>query len=283
MATPATQVENPYDTLPRVGPYEVSIGRALITMVEPQPGHEQAYNRWYEDDHYYAGALAWPWLFAGRRWVAPRELQALRYPAESKLVQPLRRGCYMSLYWITDGRFEQFSQWATATNQRLNADGRIFMQRDHVFTAFQDYVGCAYRDAKGPRDIHALDYPFAGLVVEVVEAPDAASRQKLERWLLYTHLPARLRGSPAAMCLAFRTEAVPDTTPAYVLRGMETTRNDRRVTLLWFLQADPRQCWKEHFVDEGAAVAKGGLGQVDFCAPFIPTHPGSDDYVDQLR
>ena len=53
---------------------------ALITMVQPHVGHERAYNRWYEDDHFYAGAMCMPWMMAGRRFVAARELQVLRYP-----------------------------------------------------------------------------------------------------------------------------------------------------------------------------------------------------------
>ena len=69
---------SPYSTLPAEGPYDVEIGSALITMVEPHEGHEHAYNRWYEDDHFYSGAMAMPWMFAGRRWVAPTDLQALR-------------------------------------------------------------------------------------------------------------------------------------------------------------------------------------------------------------
>src|SRR6516165_5842572 len=83
---------DPYYELPKVGPYEVRIGSGLITMVEPHIGHEHAYNRWYEDDHYYAGCLAMPWMFAGRRWVAPVDLQKLRYPADSAVAQPIDAG-----------------------------------------------------------------------------------------------------------------------------------------------------------------------------------------------
>ncbi|MEU2338879.1 hypothetical protein ABZ608_35840 [Streptomyces sp. NPDC013172] len=36
-----------YAELAAVGPYGVRPGHALITMVEPHPGHEYAYNRWY--------------------------------------------------------------------------------------------------------------------------------------------------------------------------------------------------------------------------------------------
>ena len=34
---------------------EVRLGSMLFTLVEPHRGHEVAYNRWYERDHFYAG------------------------------------------------------------------------------------------------------------------------------------------------------------------------------------------------------------------------------------
>ena len=81
-------MSDPYYELPKTGAYEVTIGSALITMVEPHEGHERAYNRWYEDDHFYAGATAGPWMFAARRWVATRDLQSLRYPDDSPIARP---------------------------------------------------------------------------------------------------------------------------------------------------------------------------------------------------
>lgn len=44
-------------------PDGVQLGGALISLVEPSPGYERAYNRYYEDDHFYAGAMAGPWVF----------------------------------------------------------------------------------------------------------------------------------------------------------------------------------------------------------------------------
>ena len=48
------------------------------------------------------------------------------------------------------------------------------MDRDHTFTSFQRYLGPIYRDDDGPRDIHSLNYPYGGLVVEVIDANDSA-------------------------------------------------------------------------------------------------------------
>ena len=268
------------------------IGHSLITMIEPHPGEEYAYNRWYEDDHFYA-AMCCPWMFAGKRWVATRELQGLRMPAKSNLAEPLGKGCYLTVYWIAADHFDEYSNWPSrAANKFKRGDRRthLFVKRDLVFTAFQEYIGPVYRDKTGPRDIHALDYPWSGLVLEVVESPNAESRPKLEQWLREEHLPKSLNGSPAAMCLLFRTHPEPDlSTPKraedkeLLTPSMETTRHDRRVTLLWFLEKDPRECWSSHFQSEKDRIADGHLGHMDFCAPFIPTFQGTDRYLDELR
>ncbi|MFC8952825.1 hypothetical protein ACFT8P_09275 [Streptomyces sp. NPDC057101] len=288
-----------YAELASVGPYGVRPGHALITMVEPHPGHEHAYNRWYEDDHYYAGAMAMPWMFAGRRWVATRELQELRRPEKSAVARPVTAGCYLSTYWITEGRYDEHMKWTVGINKRLNHDGRVHQERTHVFTSFQDHEATVYRDgAAGPRDVHALDHPYAGLVLQVVDTENPDRRAALLDRLVTRDLPHRLAGSPAAMVTIFRPTPLPGDRMTYVkqVEGVDT-----RLTLLWFLDQDPRTCWTHHFADlewlgdgdgdgdEGAGEGRGagtdrGAGvRVELVAPFIPTVPGTDRYVDELR
>ncbi|GKQ36695.1 hypothetical protein [Streptomyces sp. A012304] len=270
-----------YAELAAVGPYGVRPGHALITLVEPHPGHEYAYNRWYEDDHYYAGAMAMPWMYAGRRWVATRDLQLLRRPEKSAVAQPVTTGCYLSTYWITDGRYDDHMRWTVAINKRLNHDARVYRDRTHVFTAFQDHETTVYRDgAAGPRDFHALDHPYAGLVLQVVDAESPRQRADLLRWLTTRHLPRRLAASPAAMVTVFRPTPLPGDRMTYV-KQVEAV--DTRLTLLWFLETDPRDAWDRHFTGLEEAVGESGLGRVELLAPFIPTVPGTDRYVDRLR
>ncbi|GAA3866181.1 hypothetical protein GCM10023084_19330 [Streptomyces lacrimifluminis] len=270
-----------YAELASVGPYGVDVGHALITMVEPHQGHERAYHRWYEDDHFIAGAMAMPWMYAGRRWVATRDLQLLRYPSESAVACPVTDGCYLSVYWMTAGRYEEHMRWTVGINKRLNRDGRVFQQRTHVFTAFQDHETTVYRDgATGPRDFHALDHPYAGLVLQVIDAESPEARAGLLEWLRTRHLPGRLAGSPAAMVTVFHPTPLPGDRMTYV---KQVEGVDVRLTLLWFLEADPRDCWESHFAGLGEAVAEVGLGRVELVAPFIPTVPGTDLYVAELR
>lgn len=269
-----------YGELAATGPYAAKIGHALITMVEPHPGHERSYNRWYEDDHFNSGAMAMPWMFAGRRWVAPTWLQSLRYPSDFAVAQPVEAGKYITLYWLTEGRYDDHMAWTVATNKRLKADDRIHMDRTHVYTAFQAYRGASYRDETGPRDIHALDYPFGGLVLEVIDAPSQSGREALLEWLKSERVPQALAGSDAMMCLYFQPTPLPADKMSYV-KDVEGV--DNRLTLLWFLEGDPAASWDRSFAGNGERVSASGLGRMELAAPFIPTLPGTDKYVDQLR
>ena len=79
---------------------EVRLGTMLFTLVEPHRGHEVAYNRWYERDHFYAGCMVGPWLFAGRRFVATRAAEGspLRQRA-----RPVRRRRIWVPTWPSTG------------------------------------------------------------------------------------------------------------------------------------------------------------------------------------
>jgi hypothetical protein len=271
-----------YSQLPASGPYEVAIGGALISLVEPWPGTEHAYNRWYEDDHFYSGALAMPWMFAGGRFVATRDLQLLRYPEDSVVAQPLSAGCYLHLYWITAGRMDDHIAWTTNTNDRLRADKRIHLERTHVYTSFQDYLGAQRVNEDGPTDVHTLDHGYPGVVMEVVDANPGSSRQDLDSWLVEHYVPWVQQGphNPVTHTLRFAPQPLPEGKQPDVadIPGL-----DRRITLLHFLDEDPRLRWQTRFARHGARIESSGLGRMELCAPFIAVAHGTNRYVDELR
>ena len=297
-----------YTDVPSTLSHAVAIGGALITMVEPHPGHEKAYNRWYEDDHFYAGAMCMPWMMAGRRFVATRDLQLLRYPADSFIAQPVTAGCYIHLYWITVEHFDDHLAWTRSTNLQLTAQDRRFEERTHVFTEFQEYAGATYRDGDGPRDIHSLDYPYGGIVLEVIHAGEGVDRADLDQWVRDVYLPEVVGapGSGAAQSLRFVSRAAGEPPRAGLggptaeeqkaeeeaeqvgpqvmvpQRGFAIPGAARRFTLIHFLDDDPRASWPA-WTDHGAAVSAGGLGRLELCAPFIPVLHGTNRYTDELR
>jgi hypothetical protein len=103
----------------------------------------------------------------------------------------------------------------------------------------------------------------------------------LSGWLKNTYLPKMMGGSPVAMTLCLRPEALPDDAPAYVPRP-SAEENDRRYLLLSFLEAEPQPGWSDMFKAFDAALTASHLGRIIYAGPFIPTIPGTDKYVDEL-
>ena len=269
------------------GPDEPRLGGALITWVEPAPEHVVGYNRWYEDDHMITGAMVMPWMFSCRRWVAPRWIQHLRAPTGSRVADPLDRGKYIGVYWVNEGRVAEHESWAIAANIRLHEEGRgsyrghgadPLEERQHVFTAFCDYLGATYRDDDVPRAVHTLVQPYQGLVVELLDAPKPEARAELHKWIADDDLPERVDG-PVAVALRFDPRP---RTPSTLTHVRELECPDRIAVVLHFLECDPRDCWDERFADAAVRIAEGGKGTLAVQAAFIPTRHGTNVYTDEL-
>src|SRR5258708_6387001 len=99
----------------------IKLGSMLLTLVEPHRGHEVAYNRWYERDHFYAGCMVGPYNFAGRRFVATADLKALRDPDPSAITGEPERGSYVAVYWVLDRYFDVWNRWALRQVDALHA------------------------------------------------------------------------------------------------------------------------------------------------------------------
>jgi hypothetical protein len=261
-----------------IGDEGVHLGGMLFTLVEPHPGHEVDYHRWYERDHFYSGCLEGPWLFAGRRWVATRELKDLRAPADSPIAAPLDAGSFLATYWILKGRFAEHIEWGTRQVHWLHDNGRMFPHRDHVHTFMYVNRWTVRRDPDGVPPELALDHPFPGLLATMVRANDDDARKPLSTWLRDELLPEAIAGTPAALVVGFTPIPMPDDAP--VDQDLPEGMGQRQL-LLWFLDEDPRSC-SELYADLERRIATSGLGRLDLAAPFIPTIPGTDTYCDEL-
>ena len=220
---------------------EGRLGAMLFTLVEPHPGYEVAYNRWYERDHFYAGCMVGPWLFAGRRWVATPDLKAQRTGTDPDLFGGRERGMYLAVYWILDGRHEEHVDWALRQVQWLHANGRMFAERDHVHTLLYRHRWTAAADPDGVPAELALDHPFGGLTASLV--PDAT--------------PALDAG--AALSLGFAPIPLPADAPV-TQQGLD--RLDGTTMVLSFHPGAP------------PAPAAGEPSAL-WRAPFVPTVPGA--------
>lgn len=266
--------------------YPIRLGSLLFTLVEPHRGHEVAYHRWYERDHFYAGCLTGPHLFAGQRFVATRPLKdqrtATAAPASGHA--PLfdgdpALGSYLAVYWIEQGHHAEHLEWALERVLWLHRNGRMFAERDHVHTLLFHHRTGVWRDDDGVPAELALDHRFAGLGVSMVDATGDTTVADLLAWLEGEHLPAVLADGPAALALASVPEPLEDDAP---VQQPDPGDLGRRVLLLWFLDQDPGPAWPALAAAHAEGVAAGGLGEVVWSAPFVPTEPGTDRYADEL-
>ena len=179
-----------------VGDYPIKVGSLLLTLVDPHPGFERAYNRWYERDHFYAGCMIGPFLFAGSRWVATRDLKDRRWPAgEETIASPTDAGSYVAIYFVEAGHHEDhFSTWARPQVNALYAEGRGFAERRHIHTVLFDHLGAVYRDDDPVPVELALDHGYDGIVLLWLDGVDRDAAE-LHAELAQRAAPELLEGS----------------------------------------------------------------------------------------
>ena len=270
---------------------EVAVGSMLFTLVDPNPGHEVAYNRWYERDHLYSGCMVGPWLFANRRWVATRPLKDLRYPtdvpAEDAVADPVDRGSYLATYFIHKGHEAEHFAWANKQVFELYSNGRGFDERTHAHTSLYFIVGEDHRDPDGVPSHMALDHPYAGLVSVHVDRADGVAHPEFAEWFRSTAAPVLFADgddgstSPVDQVLHWRP-IIPKGEEGNAPMKLGTGPGTRQRSMqLMFLTSEPTAAW-DRIQDYTDRVEESGLATVRLAAPFIPTIPGTDTYTDQL-
>ena len=264
-----------------VNDYPVKVGSMLLTLVDPERGYERAYNRWYERDHFYAGCLIGPYLFAGARWVATRALKDLRWPRESAIAQPFDAGSYMATYWVLEGHHEEhFEAWARPQVRELYAEGRGFAKRTHVHTALFDHLGASYRDADPVPIELALDRGYDGLVAVWLDGigRDAAL---LARELTQELVPQLLAESNVEIASSWTPSAGENEPKNVPMHLGSRAGGPERLCQLFFLTGDVRAPL-ERLRSYTQAVESAGLAKTRLVAPLVRTVPGTDRYVGEL-
>ncbi len=261
------------------GAEPIKLGSMLFTVVEPHRGHEVAYNRWYERDHFYAGCMIGPYNFAGRRFVATADLKALRDPDPAPITGSKERGSYVALYWVLDGYHDLWNRWAVRQVNALHAAGRMFEARDHVHTLLYRFEWECRREADGVPVELALDHPFEGLVAVWVDRDEGVPVADFGARLRGEVLDAVLPGTKAALVAAFSPLPLLIDAPGDVPRQ---DADDRRVLLLWFFDEHPAAHLTGTIGAHRRRLEDAGLGTVVTALPFIPTRPGTDTYTDRL-
>jgi len=233
-----------------VNDFPIKVGSTLFTLVDPEPGFEVEYNRWYERDHFYAGCLVGPWLFAGRRWVATRALKDLRFPrGDTPLASPVDRGSYLAVYWVLEGKHGAHFKWAVEQVVDLYKDGRGFAHRTHAHTVLLEQPSAHYRDSDPVPIELALDHAYDGLAVVALDRADGVTHDQLDTHLAEVSLPRLMgadgaTGSGVASMVSWNYQPLGsgDTDNAPMDLGMPPGGPERRVQM-FFLDREPTEVW----------------------------------------
>ena len=260
--------------------YPVKVGTFLFTMVEPHKGHEVAYNRWYEHDHFYSGCLVGPNVFAGDRFVATRRLKKLRSKAANDMTPDRSTGSYLAVYWWQKGTTEECNRWNVDNVNMLHQQGRMFAERDHVHTLLYDMRWSEQRDPKGCTIELGLDHGYPGIVVVAGDLAEGVTHDQWDAWFRENWLQRAfskkwgpdLVGSGTVIPLA-------DDAPADVVRP---AAGPRRFLQLHFLDHDPEKGWDKGYAKIGKAIDASGLATHVWTAPFQQTNFGTDDFTDEI-
>lgn len=137
----------------------------------------------------------------------------------------------------------------------------------------------------GPLDMHALVYPFTGVVLKVVRTQQGHSRRDMVSLLIGEDITSQMTPTRTVMCLVCLDEDLRDTIAKRTSRIPRTYGDeaDERVSLLWFVEDDLLDGWRDRFPVHAEMMRKGDMGTLIFASPFIPVVPGTNNYMDSLR
>jgi hypothetical protein len=255
----------------------IELGHALLTMIEPARNDVAEYNSWYERDHFLSGVLTGPAAFAGRRYVATRKLKDLRFPAESPIARPADQGSFTTLYWIEDALLADHLSWGYPEAARLAGLGRMNPNRTHVSSDYFDLVNVSSRPSNRVPPELALHHPYPGLVVVWTgraAAASAGASRALGDALVHGE-------SEIGQVVSFAPTALPPSYPPMpgVAPLMES---DKHVHVhCAFIDGDVAASWPALRSRIDAAVRSADV-ELLLAAPFIPTIPGTDAFLDEL-
>jgi hypothetical protein len=264
--------------------YPVRVGAMLFTMVDPNRGHEVAYNRWYEHDHFYGGCMIGPGMLSGARWVATRPLKDLRFPADSQFAEPVDAGSYLAIYWVNGGQEEEWLDWSSKQVWWLYENGRGFAERTHAQTGIYDFQSSIASKDHAVSITLALNHRYPSMLVVVVEPAEGTTSENLIGALEDGPLAGLLASIGDARASSWTVRRRPgdgaDKGSSPMPLGASGGSPDRVVQLI-FSENGPTDDW-DAVRAYAAAIESAGLGRVTFASPFMPTDFGTDRYTDEL-
>lgn len=260
------------------------LGHLIVAIAEPRRDTIATYDEWFEAHHMYDAVLVGPGAFAANRYVATRELKALRHPLDGGVFADASTGSFVALYYLAPGTAEEHFAWSYPQNAWLGATGRNNADRTLVLTWLCDAVGVVARDGHRVPPQVALDHPYAGIVMVWIERAEHATVDDLRAALVDHHLPTLVQGDTGVQQVQlWAPRDFPDTHGTPTTPGSVVTNHavGRQLLAVCFLDEHPDTRWASTFAALGDQLATGGA-TVRLAAPFVPTVRGAGTRLDEL-
>ena len=184
------------------------------------------------------------------------------------------------MYWIDEGKLATQQAWVSEQMKLLAEAGRTFDERSvQTATAYDRPRLVGARRRRSP-SVPRPRPPLRRCGVGGAGAAPTARRSKTWRrgWRV-TSCPKRFDGSPVAIGAMFSPRPKEPWWPA---AAPEVPGVGERVFVTFFVETDVREAFDPWFATLGDDLAATGRARALLVAPFIPTIPGTDTYIDQL-
>lgn len=265
--------------------YPIQVGAMLFTMVDPNRGHEVAYNRWYEHDHFFGGCMIGPGMLSGARWVATRPLKDLRFPTDGHFAEPVDAGSYLAIYWVNAGQEAEWLEWSRKQVWWLYENGRGFDERTHAQTGIYDFKSSVASEGHAVSIALALNHRYPTMLTTVVEPAEGSTSDELIAALDTGPLADLLESMGDARASSWTVRRRPgddgDSQASSPMPLGASGGSLDRVVQLTFSENGPSDDW-DAVRAYAEAIESAGLGRVTFASPFMPTDFGTDRYTDEL-
>ncbi len=257
----------------------------LYTLVEPHRGHEVAYNRWYERDHFYAGCQIGAYNFAGARFVSTAPLKAPALPRRGTARWwPTRRSAATSASTTCSTATTTSGTGGRSTRStRCTPAGRMFERaRPHPHRALPVRVGAPPRRRRRAGRAHPRPPVRRDGLGASSSRPTASTGAERRRpGCASTYLPRCCPDrrwppcSASARCRSWPTRRATSRVTRRWTSGCCCSASSTRIPTARFGAVSSAR-WAPPWPRRPASAA------VQWASPFIGTVPGTDTYTDQL-
>ena len=161
------------------------------------------------------------------------------------------------MYWVLEGKHDEWNQWAVEQVTWLHANGRMFEARTHIHTLLYE-KRWAHRAQRRQRHHRARARPpLPGLVVVAGDVKDGHTHDEVDAWFRDTYLPdASAQSWGPEVVLDATTLPLLDERPADV---PPPAAGPNRFLQLHFLDHDPEEGWADGYAKIGQAIEDSGL------------------------